>query len=119
MHDCIPPNRAASLSDFSLAKQEVGFSGEWTGDVYKTLIHLNVHFESCKSWLLASDYGLGVIKVTDDLKHELACCPSSALEVDLAIDLIDYDEFIRNHIASFGSCESYEVSVASDVIKQA
>ena len=119
MHDCIPPNKAASLADFSLAKQDVGFSGEWTGDVYKTLIHVNVHFESCKLWLLASDYGLGVIKVTDDLKHELAHCPSGTLEVDPVIALNDYDEFSRKHIASFSSCESSDVSVVSDVIKGA
>lgn len=68
MHDCLPPNKAASTfaNSFSEAidmKLE-GWTGEWTGDVWKTIVYLKEKYgESINVCVLDTDYGLGYITI--------------------------------------------------------
>jgi hypothetical protein len=67
MHDCLPPNKAAS-TPFELFpnKEEIskidGWTGEWCGDVWKTIAYLKeLYFDILECFILDTDYGLGII----------------------------------------------------------
>ena len=81
MHDCMPPNRAASTFANSF-KEAIdmkleGWTGEWTGDVWKTIVYLNDKYgDKLKLYVLDTDYGLGYIETN---------VPIEALHIDESI----------------------------------
>ena len=76
MHDCYPPHKAAAVPAKSLRDAEnmnlPDWTGEWCGDVWKTVIYLREKYGSVlKVHTLNADYGLGIIQIKNpdlDLK---------------------------------------------------
>ena len=66
MHDCNPISEAQaypakSLED-ALDLKIPGWNGEWSGDVWKTILNLRVTKENLDIYVLNCDCGLGIIK---------------------------------------------------------
>lgn len=65
MHDCNPPSEAAAHPAHSHEHVKSlnlpGFTGEWCGDVWKTIVHLRSSRSDLSIFVLNCDYGLGVI----------------------------------------------------------
>ena len=67
MHDCMPPNKAASIFANSFKEaidmKVEGWTGEWTGDVWKTIVYLKKKYEDeLDICVFDTDYGLGYVK---------------------------------------------------------
>ena len=92
MHDCNPPHEAAAYpADYpplAVSPNIPGWTGEWCGDVWKTICHLKSQRQDLKIFVLDCDYGLGIITkgIADD------CLNLTEKEVD---DLT-YDDLARN-----------------------
>ena len=100
LHDCFPPHKAASLyassEDEAMAKfhRFKGWTGEWCGDVWKTIIYLRrKYFKECDVVVLDTDYGLGIIQLKN--KNE-----NIDLEVDVElfeeVNKMSYEELMGN-----------------------
>ena len=97
MHDCYPPHKAAatpgtSSTDAKKAGVE-GWTGQWCGDVWKTIIYLREQYEGLLDvFVLNTDMGLGVVKVKDknvlDLKVDW--------ELFRKVDAMNYEEMKSN-----------------------
>ncbi len=63
MHDCNPLSEAAAFPAPSCehAVNIPGFSGEWNGDVWKTIVHLRSSRKDIDVFVLDCDQGLGII----------------------------------------------------------
>ncbi len=63
MHDCNPLSEAAAFPAPSCehAVNIPGFSGEWNGDVWKTIVHLRSSRRDLDVFVLDCDQGLGII----------------------------------------------------------
>lgn len=63
VHDCNPLSEAAALPARSClhAASMPGFSGEWNGDVWKTIVHLRSSRKDIDVFVLDCDQGLGII----------------------------------------------------------
>jgi len=65
VHDCNPPNEAAAYPADSLnhaiSLNLPGWTGEWCGDVWKTICYLRSSRKDLRIFVLDCDYGLGVI----------------------------------------------------------
>lgn len=63
MHDCNPSSEAAALpaASYEHAANILGFSGEWNGDVWKTIVHLRSSRKDLDVFVLDCDQGLGII----------------------------------------------------------
>lgn len=88
MHDCYPPHKAASIPAKSLEDARnlslAGWTGEWCGDVWKTIVYLKEKYgDELILLTLNADYGLGIIQRINS-------------ELDLDIDLELYKRV--NHI---------------------
>jgi len=96
MHDCLPPHKAGATyanSYLEAAHMNLeGWTGEWTGDVWKTIMYLiqkyNTHL---KVHVLNTDYGLGYITVNT---------PISNFEIDQSlfktINKSSYEDLMAN-----------------------
>lgn len=65
MHDCCPPNEASaypaqSLDQVKNAKPK-GWTGDWCGDVWKTIPYLRALHKDLNIFVLNCDYGVGII----------------------------------------------------------
>lgn len=102
MHDCSPPNRAsaAELKAFEegTASSIEGWTGEWCGDVWKTIVLTKRIFPDFEIHVFDCDYGVGVIKKNTDryLKFE------DIKEDFLAISSMTYDDLLQNREAMLG-----------------
>lgn len=70
MHDCVPPNKAAATpaSSFHEAKKKdiEGWTGQWCGDVWKTIEYLKIKYpENLDINVLKDDFGLAIIRVKE------------------------------------------------------
>ena len=65
MHDCNPPHQAAAHPaesiDHAAALELPGWTGEWCGDVWKTICYLRNYREDLSVCVLDTDYGLGIV----------------------------------------------------------
>jgi Methyltransferase domain len=71
MHDCKPPHIAAACPAKSLQEAEdmqkdektktPGWTGEWCGDVWKTICYLRSQRQDLQVFVLDCDYGLGIV----------------------------------------------------------
>ena len=78
LHDCYPPHEAAAAPASSYEdaynNRDSSWTGEWCGDVWKTIVYLRAKYpDSLKIFTIDKDYGLGVVKTLD-------------LDLDLKID---------------------------------
>ncbi len=65
MHDCYPPNETAAYPAKSIEHASLvnipGFTGEWCGDVWKTICHLRIMKDDLRVFVLDCDFGLGIL----------------------------------------------------------
>lgn len=65
MHDCNPPHESAAFAadsiDHASSLNLPGWTGEWCGDVWKTICHLRSTRDDLEIFVLDCDYGLGII----------------------------------------------------------
>jgi len=68
MHDCHPPNDAAAQPANSVQHaasfDHPGWTGQWCGDVWKTICHLRSSRNDLEIFVLDCDCGLGIIRKT-------------------------------------------------------
>jgi Methyltransferase domain len=99
MHDCKPPHLGAACPANSLQEAEEmqqneatktpGWTGEWCGDVWKTICYLRSHRQDLKVFVLDCDYGLGiVVKGKSDDRLDLS---------KEALDAMGYEEIINGN----------------------
>jgi hypothetical protein len=92
MHDCNPPHETAAYPadsfDHAASLNLPGWTGEWCGDVWKTILHMRSSRKDLRIFVLNCDYGLGIIT-----RGEADNCLTLS-EHD--IDKMTYDEFSRN-----------------------
>lgn len=75
MHDCYPPTAAAAFpSEFFPSKEEQknieGWSGEWCGDVWKSVVYLIRKYPyDLEAGVINTDYGLGFVMPKSGLKE--------------------------------------------------
>jgi len=62
MHDCLPDSESAAALSLEEAKKHPDFRGFWTGDVYKTIIHLRSTRDDLFVFVIDTDWGVGIIK---------------------------------------------------------
>ncbi len=62
MHDCLPKNYPSSLPSLEDAVKHPEFDGEWSGDVYKTIIYLRTFFKDLFVAVLDCDHGVAIVK---------------------------------------------------------
>ncbi|MCA9088076.1 MAG: class I SAM-dependent methyltransferase [Planctomycetaceae bacterium] len=92
MHDCLPPHAAAALAGPSLRAVEAleapGWTGEWTGDVYKSVMQLRAERSDLNVFVLDCDYGIGIVEWGQ---------PETTLEMNLAdISALSFEEFSKH-----------------------
>ena len=76
LHDCLPPNKASAtpaMSKNEAAKIESeGWTGEWCGDVWKSIVYLRKHHSDIlESYVIDTDYGLGVVRIKKKIIDEM------------------------------------------------
>lgn len=92
MHDCNPPNQAAAYPTKDMEElRELnlpGWTGEWCGDVWKTICNLRSNRKDLKVFVLDCDYGVGIVTKGQ---------PESWLDFeDGAVDEMTYEDLARN-----------------------
>ncbi|WP_160319252.1 class I SAM-dependent methyltransferase [Salegentibacter mishustinae] len=98
MHDCFPPHKAAATKGDNAAevisrKHTIkGWTGEWCGDTWKTIVYLKHKYSSqLDIQVLNNDYGIGIIKYKIDTILDLN------IDYDLVnkIDKLNYEDLIN------------------------
>jgi hypothetical protein len=85
LHDCSPPNKASAaelkaFEDGSVANIE-GWTGEWCGDVWKTIVLMKKLFPKFEIGVFDCDYGVGLIKKTEEINYNFLDIQSLFSEV--------------------------------------
>ncbi len=62
MHDCLPDSEATAMPTLEEARKHPDFKGSWTGDVYKTIIHLRATRADLFVAVVNVDWGVGIVK---------------------------------------------------------
>jgi hypothetical protein len=78
MHDCNPPTRASAIHAYSVDEAKIkwhknntdGWTDEWCGDAWKTILYLKNNFNDLKINVVDTDYGLGIIRKSNHLKTD-------------------------------------------------
>ena len=61
VHDCLPASEIEASPSFEQASATPGFDGNWTGDVYKTIVRLRASRPDLFVCVLDVDHGVGLI----------------------------------------------------------
>ena len=61
MHDCLPSSEAEAMPSLEEAKKHPEFKGAWTGDVYKTILHLRSFHPDLFVCVINTDHGVGLV----------------------------------------------------------
>ena len=62
VHDCLPGSVAESAPAQDLARKLPGFTGTWTGDVYRAIVELRSRRPDLWIAVLDTDHGIGLVK---------------------------------------------------------
>jgi hypothetical protein len=97
MHDSFPPHKAAATPgkdyDDSASLCKEGWTGEWCGDVWKSIVYLKRAFPNQMDvYVINTDYGLGIVKPKGQLTSSLALDKKIFDEVNK----LTYDEMMVN-----------------------
>jgi len=88
MHDCLPSNEAEAMPSLEEAKKHPGFKGFWTGDVYRTILHLRATRQDLFVAVVDVDHGVGIVKRGK---------PENMLDFKLEdIRTLGFDDLIKN-----------------------
>jgi len=92
IHDCNPPHETAAYPadsfDHAASLNLSGWTGEWCGDVWKTILHMRSSRKDLRIFVLNCDYGLGII-TRGEADNYLTLSEDD-------IDTMTYNEFSRN-----------------------
>lgn len=104
LHDCYPPHKASALvaenaEDAEKKKNTIdGWTGEWCGDTWKAIVYLrrlkNIQFDV---FVLNTDYGLGIIKLKQNISEPLKVDEDLFSEID-ALTYSDLKSNSKNFI---------------------
>ena len=110
MHDCNPMSAAAAQFGYAPKKAAQsgipGWTGEWTGDVYKAIMQLRAERSDLHTCVLDCDYGLGIVR---------RGTPDSTLKLSLdQIATMTYEEFAsrRTELLNLRAPETFRASCA-------
>ena len=97
MHDCLPPHKAAALPTDQFPNEEQkkidGWTGEWCGDVWKSIIYLRRNlYELLDVSVINTDYGLGVIRIKNKIDRNLEIDEESFN----TINKMTYEDLLEN-----------------------
>lgn len=88
MHDCLPDSPATAAPTLEEARKHPQFKGAWTGEVYKTILHLRATRDDLFVAVVNTDWGVGIVRRGK---------PESIIELDLEeIEKMTYEEFNKN-----------------------
>jgi hypothetical protein len=62
LHDCNPPNEAASMRDPEAASRHPDSDGSWCGDVWKAIVQLRATRPDLRVEVLDADFGVGFVR---------------------------------------------------------
>jgi SAM-dependent methyltransferase len=62
IHDCLSNSPVNAMPTYEEAKQHPNFEGNWTGEVYKTIIHLRALRDDLFIAVVNVDWGVGIVK---------------------------------------------------------
>lgn len=100
MHDCNPPHKAAAYA--STTKEAAatanipGWTGEWCGDVWKTICYLRSTRKDLQVFVLDTDYGLGIITKKGQAETELLTNTPAQIEA------MTYEDFDQDRVKILG-----------------
>ncbi len=96
MHDCNPPSAliATPLNLLKSAIKSPEWTGAWTGDVWKAIVHFRSARDDLNIFVLNCDWGLGIVTKESTRK------PLSYSMED--IDRLSYEDLTRNRQALLG-----------------
>ncbi|MBO2544284.1 class I SAM-dependent methyltransferase [Salegentibacter sp. BDJ18] len=97
LHDCFPPHKAASVpaNSYEEAKKMKlnGWTNEWCGDVWKTIVYLkSYHSNALSIKVLNDDYGLGIIEIKNQIFVPHSIDPDNFK----AINSLNYEDLTNN-----------------------
>lgn len=97
MHDCFPPHKAGAVPaknyDHAAGMNLEGWTGEWCGDVWKSIVYLKRIFkDKADVFVINTDYGLGVVK----LKEKFSTTFQLDKKIFDEVNQITYDEMMKN-----------------------
>jgi len=88
MHDCLPDSPATAMPTLEEAKKHLDFKGNWTGNVYKTIIHLRATRNDLFVAVVDTDWGVGIVKKGN---------PEGILSINVEdIQNMSYEEFAKD-----------------------
>jgi hypothetical protein len=65
LHDCNPTSEVAALPAMAMAWRRPDFTGEWNGDVWKTIVRLRATRPDLQVCVLDCDQGVGLVRRGD------------------------------------------------------
>jgi hypothetical protein len=99
MHDCYPPNAAAAFpAEFFPNEEEIknleGWTGEWCGDVWKSVAYLIKKYpDELETGVINSDYGLGFVIPKSEFKERDFKIDESLYA---EIDILTYEDMMKD-----------------------
>lgn len=118
LHDCFPPTEAAAFpSEFFPTEEEQksikGWSGEWCGDVWKSIVYLIRKYpDFLQSGVIDTDFGLGFVLPKSGFKPK-------EFKIDeklfAEIDLLTYADMMKD---PRGTMNLKEAGYAKDIISK-
>ncbi len=112
MHDCNPPHESAALAadslDHATSLSPPEWTGEWCGDVWKTICDLRSFRDDIKVFVLDCDYGLAIITKGK---------PCSALALSKKdIAAMNYSDLVKNRASLLNLKDTSHFSTFLDTI---
>jgi hypothetical protein len=100
VHDCIPPHQEAAIQakniDEAKTKASEEWTGEWCGDVWKSMVYLNkYHQDDLNIRIISSDYGIGLIQKINDNEITIN---DEAKELISSVTYSDFERLINNQL---------------------
>ncbi|MCL6261442.1 class I SAM-dependent methyltransferase [Aquiflexum sp. TKW24L] len=99
MHDCYPPNAAAAFpAEFFPTDEEIknlkGWTGEWCGDVWKSVAYLIQKYpDLLETGVINTDYGLGFVMPKSGFKERNFKIDEKLFA---EIDKLTYEDMMKN-----------------------
>lgn len=99
MHDCFPPHAAAAIpADVFPSKEQQqqieGWTGEWCGDVWKSIVYLQKKYpDLLDSGVINTDYGLGYVRFKRDIQERKFSVDE---ELYKSIDQLTYEDMVKD-----------------------
>jgi hypothetical protein len=92
MHDCNPQSAPAAAPTLDEATAMAGYTGEWNGDVFKSVVRIRATEPALDAFVLDCDQGLGIVRRVREGDHT-----STSLTIDPAtIDALTYGDLDRD-----------------------